>query len=972
MTPDELRQLFPSITPIKRPPGLFTLNGIGFTVYGGRDRDPQTGTYIKTYCFCFVFIPLLALSAYRVADSPNRGWYFLGKEPLSGFAKAWNFLLVGLIAAVIGWFQYAEWHNSPERRAERQLVEAKRQEAAGNLVDAASAYVEALPYRAEEGKAGLRGIANDRLAGAPLQTVVDVARVLVGTAHYGSLDAAWAPRMLDRVEKERDQSPKEALALLGMLHPLVADAKVYAKLEEKCLESVLARDRRDVDAAVRLAKILEAREEIDRCETILEPVADHLGDGDGARILGQILAKKGDTEGSFRLLQPYVQGRLAKYHAAEKAFEQSIEGAQTRAIADLNANRAAPDWYARYQKATEPAQKQMVQEYTRDHLLHDPIVASARGALEQASDVVPVALNLGIVRLNRAQGMTDPTARKAELEEAEKVFLAVSGAAGESDTYRIFLGQVKYWLGKHDDGKKLFDEYLVSKSRAPKALLEIAEQLRYLGAESEARPMSEEAYGSATDAEDKQAAAGLRSLMRVDDDDEITWLERSDTSSPHTQACLAEARGRKAHDAGDDATAEARFRESVDLYRKVPETGASVNNLALALSQLYQVTGKVEYFEQVADLFAKAERLQPENSILLSNSAEMLIERAVLELAKGSLDLETLKPYPGLGLLTDLYGTAGERAEIVANLVANPDVKGALERLAKVLVLCPKSARPYSELLGVYGLTKDAGAIEALAKRLDGVDLDITDMAGHYLDRYTGKEEAQDLAEAKTTLIRLQRVADLARKKGGAATIAAACANLAGGMRQVEALGGECNFDAAVAAAEEGYRAKVTSSSRSALADALLARAVHRVAGGTPAFVRLRASTRRMLGLAQCVALAIETGDDAIKAALAGDADAKRWIAILLEEARAFPEDRSPSEWAVLRGFDEGAAQEAAKAFREAKVPALTLELMARVIPMDASTAYERHWARLLAGDEAGAQAVLDDLAKLGVPVPGR
>src|SRR5262249_46444483 len=76
-----LEEKFPNLRLIQSPPSLHTINGIGTTIYGARDHDPETGTYVKTHWFCVLFIPVLALGAYRVADA-ERGWYFIGKEPL--------------------------------------------------------------------------------------------------------------------------------------------------------------------------------------------------------------------------------------------------------------------------------------------------------------------------------------------------------------------------------------------------------------------------------------------------------------------------------------------------------------------------------------------------------------------------------------------------------------------------------------------------------------------------------------------------------------------------------------------------------------------------------------------------------------------------------------------------------------------------------------------------------------------------
>src|SRR5262245_63121543 len=94
-----LLERFPRMRPVKRAPSLMTGNGIGVGMYGRREEDTETGAYIKTQCICFFFIPLFSLGAYRVVNSREGGWYFLGKESLSTFAKAWNGLVLCLLLA---------------------------------------------------------------------------------------------------------------------------------------------------------------------------------------------------------------------------------------------------------------------------------------------------------------------------------------------------------------------------------------------------------------------------------------------------------------------------------------------------------------------------------------------------------------------------------------------------------------------------------------------------------------------------------------------------------------------------------------------------------------------------------------------------------------------------------------------------------------------------------------------------------
>ena len=94
----QLRIRFPTLEPIGQPPPLLQVNGIGVTVFGRRDVDAETATYVKTLAVTLLWMPVFMLRAYRVMDAPNGGWYFVGREPLSNLALAWNFL--GLPAVV--------------------------------------------------------------------------------------------------------------------------------------------------------------------------------------------------------------------------------------------------------------------------------------------------------------------------------------------------------------------------------------------------------------------------------------------------------------------------------------------------------------------------------------------------------------------------------------------------------------------------------------------------------------------------------------------------------------------------------------------------------------------------------------------------------------------------------------------------------------------------------------------------------
>src|SRR5207244_2159341 len=101
-----------------------------------------------------------------------------------------------------------------------------------------------------------------------------------------------------------------------------------------------------------------------------------------------------------------------------------------------------------YEQASKPEKEAMVDDYLAKTVQADAGLKRAVVQLTAANKIVHVTLDLGIVQLNRAQSLSDPAARKTELEAAERTFLAIHGLAGDTDEYRLFLGQVYYWLGK--------------------------------------------------------------------------------------------------------------------------------------------------------------------------------------------------------------------------------------------------------------------------------------------------------------------------------------------------------------------------------------------------------------------------------------------------------------------------------------------------------------------------------------------
>jgi hypothetical protein len=87
------------LEPISSAPTLSTINGIGFTLYGCTDRNTADGSYMATYYFVFLGLPIFPIARYRVIPTDG-GYRFLGKGPLRDFDKWHIAVSLGLIVLI--------------------------------------------------------------------------------------------------------------------------------------------------------------------------------------------------------------------------------------------------------------------------------------------------------------------------------------------------------------------------------------------------------------------------------------------------------------------------------------------------------------------------------------------------------------------------------------------------------------------------------------------------------------------------------------------------------------------------------------------------------------------------------------------------------------------------------------------------------------------------------------------------------
>ncbi|MBI1831837.1 MAG: hypothetical protein HYR84_10345, partial [Planctomycetes bacterium] len=424
-------QHFPGMTPITSAPSLWSVNGIGLTVYGERDHDPDSGTYVKTRFFTILFFPIFAIDAYRVAPAPE-GWYFLGKVPLSNLMRAWNTVLVLALMLTGGGIWYHHHTTNPDVISDRLLAEGDEFVGQGLVGAAARKYQEAAVRRGTPAHfAALEKLT--QLFRGPLDAV-DAAELTQAIAIGVDLFELYKrpENVFDiGLAQAKLRAPSDAMTSWKILNHIDAIAvhgdKRVTELKKPILEKLVAADPNNLDALSDLALIYESEHKLDVCEKLLMPKRDQLGHREGARILGQILLKKGDPTLGTTILEGYTDDCLKKLNALD---------ALVRRVSDQWLTGKAPDFdYKRYQSLQHDrrAQNEMFKEYLDGHLHRDPQFQQLKHIRRSEGRIVSAALDLGTAQIRLAQLMADPERKRAGMQKAEMTLLATLPGAAHPD-----------------------------------------------------------------------------------------------------------------------------------------------------------------------------------------------------------------------------------------------------------------------------------------------------------------------------------------------------------------------------------------------------------------------------------------------------------------------------------------------------------------------------------------------------------
>lgn len=971
--PDELRHKFPDLRPVKKPPPLTTINGIGLSMYGRRDADEETGTYVKTHCVCLVFIPILALGAYRVADA-DRGWYFIGKEKLSGFARGWNIAILCLAILGGGWVAQNSYTSSPKFHAGQQLAKAAAALEAGNDLEAARLYktVATGGARESEGRAGLQQ-ALDRCLDSNSPETLQKAFELIDRLPANLQSPPLVPDAFDRgikhVERIGTSDPDAALDLLAAVRLIDPTNAAARPLEVGYLTTVLAANPHRTNRAVELALIHEADQDWDACVRVLEPVRDGLDSTEGARILGQHLLRQGENEAAYALLRPYVEARLEQLRSVEQNYTNAVAASYRRALDHLNDGRAPKSFYTAYDQASEAEQEALVDGFISDWMERDAAYQRALEQLHAAGRIVHVTLDLGIVQLNRAQSLRDPAARKAELEAAEKTFLAIRGMAGDTDEYRLFLGQVYYWLGRLEEGRALFEELLAANERSYGTLMAVSSTLREVGEDSLARQFTEEAYATAQTDQERYGAASLRARTQKDTEDQIAWLEKSDPAAVDIQISLNAARGEKALSDGQRDLAADLLRKAIAGYERLPKNSASLNNCGLVYFDLYGVTGNLKDHDRGLALLDEAVAMEPGNSVLLVNTASQLIDRAYMDTVGDTIRFGVIKAAPDRTMLSHLYGNEQEREQVYQRLRANEHMKKGLAYLDKVMLLAPRNPSPYWMAVSQYGAFRDLDQLKQLQQRLQATSPDLDHILQSTRDAYAGVKDDERREQLEREIARHVALLTQPEVTGHPPTELFVKTELNGLRQGAFAVGLPTDTANLLAEARSLYRAHPGTGTRSRMISALLLRAHEQLSQANTQYAALAESTRRSLSPRYLMTQLILFDHPAVRP-LREMPEFREAAALVQEGCARFPTSPDATDWVLLNAITPAEAERLRPAVAANEAGRLRDQLQGQLNPASVSAIVEEACVRQFTGDAAGARDVCEQAIKDGLPLP--
>lgn len=946
-----IQDIFPELQPVSKTPSMFMVNGIGTNVYGKRDYHAQTGAYLKTYCLAIFFIPVLALRAYRVCDAQGGGWHFLGREPLSGFAKGWNYLLLSSIIGLISLGSWASYTNSPEYRAKQNLAKAETYMQEGNVLSAVDSYISVAKSHTSHAQTGRQKL-NDLIANLDKQPLNDVEKIVnvFKRNYFKSCNEALSAQLTKLVEKNAQSEPLISYKLYKLANDLAQKKQDNLKLQQQLLEAIVQQNPQQTQYASELAVIYEQQKRWQDCENILAPHGEKLIPYEGARILGQIYAQKGKLEQSDALLVPYVNRGINELNKIEKEYDTVWRASQDQALWLFNNNY-------RYDTTTPKEElRKRFQVFFQQHLKKDPKVQAKLEEYREAVQIVHVAMDLGMVKLYLARTEKQENTRAKKLQEVEKLFLSIQSAAGASDRYQLTLGQVYYWMGKKDAGKQQFAEFLKQNAGNAEKSLQLAKIYRELGDGEEALKLAKEAYEQSTSEDDKKIAAEICAVSAVSTDEKISWLKKTDLTSPHNSASLNSVLGDKALTDGDYENAKKYLLEAISSYQKQHKNSTTLNNEALVHYSLFGLDGDVKHINNTTRLLEEAVSLSPNSSIIIRNAYLYMMIKSFCDVVPSQTDFKNFQEQLTSRVLKFFYSDHKSKQAIIQKLKQNPTFVKAMSYMKKSMILSPESIDTYSTAAKMYYILKDHEDMHALLTQLRSIQ------------KYLPPQTYNSSGLSPYVNVFKQQIAhykNLANSQNPV-TIALAQANYLHYSLLAVQCGIEVNHQDLQKLAEQLYAKYPSQAARQNLINSHLLQ-VHMTMLQNKDYKEHIAKYSQHISHQHLIAVALRNYPQ-LKSLILANKDFIKAMQLLQKSSQEFPKATKVLDWILISSADQQQENAMLQNLKSSHLHSAFQEINTVLSPVSMPVLLESYWFYEVTGQKERAQQIVNDYQKRGVP----
>lgn len=852
---------------------------------------------------------------------------------------------------------------SPDNALRRQLEEGDRLAERGDIAHAARHYLEVAAGdsdMANQATERFRNLLAAPLDAAGLDDAVEVFRVALSWPRESSLRDQLAQRGLELLAVRNAVDSRSGIALLDLIGPTAPDRDAFLRERRKLLERWHAAAADSLDIVDALALTYEQMADIDAADRLLTPHESHLGTLEGARVLGQTRLRQGKADIGIRFLVPYVEQHLPPLRQAVRAVQKARE-----ALAENIRAHIVDDFpYRRYENASEDQRREIEWHFLHVQATEDASLQATLKTLASYQHVRSAVLDLAQALLDRSRSSTADNATKAE-----ELFLAVREIDGDRGDPRLRLAQVKFWLGRDADGRKLIEDVLVAEKRNFDALLRASYLYRDVGAAEDARKLLEEAFAKETELPRRHRAAELRAILPVDLEDRLRWLERADPESQNVVGLLHSTRGYLARERGQDQEASDYLLKAVKLYDDMPRSPATLNNGGLACLALYNVNGDKAMLDRGVAMLEQAIAQHPGDTVLLNNALDGVLSVALQDVLGKGIALDALRCRGRIEFLSFLYSDAVGRDQLTERIRQHPGFVKSRALAEKLALLAPRQPAGYNALCSIHFVTRNGDELRRLDGQLASANLDLSAAIRSQRDRIEGRADGRIKEELTANIARLEKVCEQFHEPADGMMYAVPRTLLARTMMQRPEVGLEVNTDTVVKMAEQAHAAVPSRMTRQTLASASFFRVHRRLIAEDRQYAELAAKSVRTLDAGTRLAVALDR-DASLKARFAQDRDYRRACELLRENSRAFPDEPSPWVEKLLRPVYPEDADQIAAALKNDEMGQRLRSIALRLAPWNLAVGLEQAWFLRMMGKEEEAKAVLQRAAAIGVPVP--